>query len=252
MDLSRTVAVPQPRPVTGWRDLVPLSIAALLAIGFVVEEVFPYFRLDPEALARYWPRRWWLLAHVTAGTVALLTGPVQLWLGSSRRAMRVHRRLGVAYVASVGAGSIAAFYLAAHTDLGWMFGAGITGLGVAWVVTTTMAIAAVRRGLIEQHQDWMIRSYVVTFAFVTFRVLWTFLQFAGVGTLREQLGVCSWFCWAAPLLAAEVALQGRKMLTPSSTAASVMLNSTDADWPRSRTIPLRFSVAKPDRSSLIE
>ena len=66
-----------------------------------------------------------------------------------------------------------------------MFGAGITGLGVAWIVTTTMAIAAVRRGLIEQHQDWMIRSYVVTFAFVTFRVLWTLLQSAGIGTLQR-------------------------------------------------------------------
>ena len=188
--------------------------------------VFPYLRLDPEALARYWPRRWWLLAHITAGTVALLTGPVQLWLGISRRAMRVHRRLGVAYVASVGVGSIAAFYLAAQTDLGWMFGAGITGLGVAWVVTTTMAIAAVRRGLIEQHQDWMIRSYVVTFAFVTFRVLWILLQSAGVGTLREQLGVCSWFCWAVPLLVTEAALQGRKMAgarRPSAAALALVL-----------------------------
>ena len=223
MDLSRTVAVPQPRPVTGGRALVALSIAALLAIGFVVEAVFPYLRLDPEALARYWPRRWWLLAHITAGTVALLTGPVQLWLGISRRAMRVHRRLGVAYVASVGVSSIAAFYLAARTDLGWMFGTGITGLGVAWVVTTTMAIAAVRRGLIEQHQDWMIRSYVVTFAFVTFRVLWTLLQSAGVGTLREQLGVCSWFCWAVPLLVAEVALQGRRMAGARRSSAAALV-----------------------------
>jgi uncharacterized membrane protein len=223
MDLSRTVAVPQPRPVTGVRPLVALSIAALLAIGFVVEEVFPYLRLDPEALARYWPRRWWLLAHITAGTLALLTGPVQLWLGISRRAMRVHRRLGVAYVASVGVGSIAAFYLAAHTDLGWMFGAGITGLGAAWVVTTTMAIAAVRRGLIEQHQDWMIRSYVVTFAFVTFRVLWILLQFADVGTLREQLGVSSWFCWAVPLLVAEAVLQGRRIAGARRSSAAALV-----------------------------
>ena len=52
MDLSRTVAVPQPRPVPGGRALVALSIAALLAIGFVVEEVSPYLRWDPEALAR--------------------------------------------------------------------------------------------------------------------------------------------------------------------------------------------------------
>ena len=211
MDLSRTVAVPQPRPVSGGWGLAALSVAALLAIGFVVEVAFPYLRLDPEALARYSPRRWWLLAHITAGTIALLIGPVQLWLGLSRRAMRVHRRLGVAYVASVSVSSFAAFYLAAHTDLGWMFGAGITGLGVAWVVTTTMAIIAVRRGLIEQHRDWMIRSYVVTFAFVTFRVLWTLLKFAGVGTLREQLGVSAWFCWAVPLLVAEAVLQGRKM-----------------------------------------
>ena len=64
--------------------------------------------------------------------------------------------VGLAYVASVAISSIAAFYLAAHTTLGWVFASGITGLGIAWVLTTTMAIVAVRRGLIEQHQDWMI------------------------------------------------------------------------------------------------
>ena len=228
MDLSRTVAIPQPRPVTGGRTLVTLSIAALLAIGFVVKRCF---RISG------WIRRRWLVTGrgaggcwrtSPAGTVALLTGPVQLWLGNSRRAVRVHRRLGVVYLAGVGVGAIAAFYLAAHTDLGWMFGAGITGLGVAWVVTTTMAVAAVRRGLIEQHQDWMIRSYAVTFAFVTFRVLWTLLQFAGVGTLWEQLGVCSWFCWAVPLLAVEVALQGRKM---AGAAARAWPRSSSCCWP---------------------
>ena len=64
-------------------------------------------------------RQAWLLLHVAAGGVALLTGPVQLWLGVSARAMQLHRRLGLVYVAAVAAGSVAAFYLAAHTNLGW-------------------------------------------------------------------------------------------------------------------------------------
>jgi len=31
----------------------------------------------------------WMLAHIGGGAVALLTGPVQLWLGVSRRAIGV-------------------------------------------------------------------------------------------------------------------------------------------------------------------
>jgi uncharacterized membrane protein len=186
-------------------------IAALVAIGFVVTTALPYLLLDHQAMARYGARRWWVLMHVAGGAVALLIGPLQLWLGVSRRALSLHRSLGLTYVTSVGISSIAAFYLAVHTSLGWVFATGITGLGIAWVVTTTMAVVAIRRGLIEQHQEWMIRSYVVTFAFVTFRVLWSILAAAHIGTLPEQLGIASWFCWALPLFITEVVLQGRRI-----------------------------------------
>ena len=219
MNVSRMTSVSQPGSPPGYLGLATISIAALLAIGFFVDVALPYLRLDPEALARYWPRRWWLLVHIAAGAVALLTGPVQLWLGISGRWTRAHRGLGLTYVASVAVSSAAAFYLAAQTNLGWVFGAGLTGLGIAWLVTTTMAIAAIRRGSIDQHREWMIRSYVVTFAFVTFRVLWSVLQAAGLGTLHEQLAASSWFCWAAPLLVTEAVLQGRKIFAPRHARA---------------------------------
>jgi hypothetical protein len=57
----------------------------------------------------------------------------------------------------------------------------------------------------------MIRSYVVTFAFVTFRIFAGIAQAAGVGTLQEQLAAASWFCWAVPLLITEAVLQGKKI-----------------------------------------
>jgi len=212
MDATQIAVLPQRAPLTGWRSLAIISLMAVLAATFFVVAALPYLILDPRVLTRYGSRGGWVLVHIAAGAVALLTGPVQLWLGISRRAVQVHRRLGLVYVTSVAVSSVAAFYLAANTNLGWGFASGITSLGIAWVVTTTMAIAAVRRGFIEQHREWMIRSYVVTFAFVTFRALWTALQAAGIGTLHEQLAVSSWFCWSVPLLCIEAGLQGRKIL----------------------------------------
>src|SRR5262249_40313054 len=123
----------------------------------------------------------------------------------------LHRTLGIVYMSAVAFSSLAAFYLAAHTDFGWVFGAGLTGLAIAWLVTTGLAFAAVRRGLIQQHQEWMIRSYVVTFAFVSFRIFAGILQTTQVGTLQEQAAAASWFCWAIPLLVTEAVLQGKKI-----------------------------------------
>jgi uncharacterized membrane protein len=212
MHAPRASALHPSPPLGGRWSLATIALAALAALGFFVAVALPYLLLQPAVLARYEPRRAWLLTHVAAGGVALLTGPIQLWLGVSGRTTRVHRRLGVAYVASVAIGSAAAFYLAAHTNLGWGFAAGITGLGIAWLLTTAMAIGAVRRGFIEQHRQWMVRSYTVTFAFVTFRVAWAALQAAGVGTRNEQLAASSWFCWAVPLLVLEAVMNGRKIV----------------------------------------
>ena len=41
------------------------------------------------------------------------------------------------------------------------------GLASAWLVTTAMAYYSIRKGLVALHKEWMIRAYVVTFAFVT-------------------------------------------------------------------------------------
>ena len=199
--------------VAHWPTATLLGMAMAIAVGFVAFFALRYFTLNQEVFDFYWSRRGWLLMHIAGGMIALLTGPGQLWLGLNQKRLPLHRRLGMAYMASVAVSSIAAFYLAAHTDLGWVFGAGLTGLAVAWIVTTGLAFVAIRRGLIHQHQEWMIRSYVVTFAFVTFRIFAGVAQATGVGTLQEQLAAASWFCWAVPLLITEAILQGRKIFS---------------------------------------
>jgi hypothetical protein len=203
-----------PGPVVRSRrgTIALLSLAALVAVVFVGAVAVPYFLSSTYGPPEYAPRRGWLLLHIAGGIVALLTGPVQLWLGLADKGMAWHRRMGVAYMTSVGIGSIGAFYLATHTDFGWLFGAGLFGLGVAWVTTTGLAFLAIKRSLIDQHKEWMIRSYVVTFAFVTFRIIQPLLQANHIGTPLEDLAAAAWACWAVPLLITELILQGRKVL----------------------------------------
>ena len=209
--MAATVVRP---PITsthsGRAPAIMLGLAMLVGLGFVAGFAFPYFA-GGEALGQYRGKEAWIFMHLGGGMIALLVGPGQLWLGHKNRKIEVHRKLGLVYMGAIAVSVTAAFYLATHTALGWVFGAGLMGLAIAWIVTTGMAFVAVRRSLLDQHQEWMIRSYVVTFGFVFFRIFAGIMQATGIGSLQEQLSAASWFCWAAPLLVTEAILQGRKI-----------------------------------------
>jgi hypothetical protein len=204
-----------------------IGLAALAAISFIVIAAFPYrAMLGSEGAARqtledfqfiYWPRRGWLLIHIAGGLIALLSGPVQLWLGLHNVKMHVHRKLGLLYMAGMTIGSIGAFGLALQTDGGVIFGSGLFFLSLAWISTTSLAYVAIRRGLVDQHREWTIRSYVVTFAFVTFRVGQVAMVGSGV-PLLTAIGIMAWACWAVPLLVTELVIQGRKLRKPARAA----------------------------------
>src|SRR5580765_7395694 len=88
-----------------------IGLAAIMAIAFIVIAALPYrAMLGSEDAARqtlqgfqfqYWPRRGWLLTHIAGGLVALLSGPVQLWLGLHNVKMHIHRRLGIIYISAM-------------------------------------------------------------------------------------------------------------------------------------------------------
>ena len=196
--------------------LIVLSLVFLAGAVFIVVAALPYFALNETQFDRYWPRRWWLLAHISTGMLALLSGPFQLWLGISDQRPGLHRRLGYVYMTAITLSAATAYYLAFTTDLSVAFGSGLAGLATAWLITTGMAFTAIRRQLYDQHKEWMIRSYVVTTAFVAFRIIFPLLQTSGVGNVQEQLAMAAWGCWALPLLITEAVLQGRKILAVKS------------------------------------
>jgi uncharacterized membrane protein len=184
-----------------------LSAAALLAGWFIVRSALPYLHVSPEQYGPYfWPRRWGLVLHVAGGVVALAVGLVQLWLGLTHRVASLHRALGKLYVAVILLGSVGGFYLALTITANAPYASGLFALCVAWVVTTFMAVLSICQREVRQHREWMIRSYVVTFAFVTFRFGVDALTAQGLPAPDAQ-AIMAWACWAVPLLMLEPLLQ---------------------------------------------
>jgi heme/copper-type cytochrome/quinol oxidase subunit 3 len=205
-------------PGIGSKTLIVL--AAVAAVVFIVVAAFPYrAMLGTEDAAKrtlqdfqfsYWPRRGWLLTHIAGGLIALIVGPVQLWLGLHDVKMEVHRKLGLLYIAGMAVGSVGAIGLALQTGGGPIFGSGLFFLAIAWIATTSLAYVAIKKNLVDQHREWTIRSYVVTFAFVTFRAGQVALTGRGLD-LPAAIGIMAWACWAVPLLLTEAVIQGRKI-----------------------------------------
>jgi uncharacterized membrane protein len=208
-------AAAQPRSVPSTLPKV-LALGAIVAVGatFVAVYVFHYYlNYNPAGFDVYWPapRRTALLVHISSGMIALLAGPWQFSRRLRQRYLTLHRWMGRTYLVAVACGSIAAWFLAFTTPYGWAWGFGVSMLAVAWTTTSAMAYYAILRRQIPIHKEWMVRSYVVTFAFVTFRILHDFGPTARLQPEADRAVAAIWACWAVPLLFTEVILQLRRM-----------------------------------------
>jgi uncharacterized membrane protein YfcA len=153
-----------------------------------------------------------LVPHIVGGLTALTTGLVQLWLGLTNRVAGLHRALGKVYAAGVLVGSAGGYYLSLTIPAkGVAYAAGLFMLSTAWLLTTGMALFAIRRRNLIQHREWMLRSYTVTFAFVTFRLLATLLVMLHFGSPEDISATMAWACWAVPLIAIEPLIQASKI-----------------------------------------
>lgn len=199
---------------------LPLRALGVLALGVLAYEAVHFYVHAPlhyivhytrQSFGVFWPHRTALLLHIAGGTLALFCGPFQLWSGLRRRHLRIHHVTGYLYITGVALAGGAAFYLASFAQPR-DFGVALWALATAWWITVGMALLAILRGRIPAHREWMIRGYVVTFAFVTFRWWVRFPIFASLGDSRDA--TVAWLSWVGPLLVTEVALQWRRTVGP--------------------------------------
>lgn len=205
---------------TKWaKPTVWLGWAVTLALlaWFVVKYIPHYFVFTPESYgADFWARRGWLLPHLSGGLLAILIGPLQFWPRMRRDYLPAHRIAGRVYCVMVLVGAAAALGLASQIAGSPAYSLGLVGLATAWLTTTAMAFVAIRRKNLPQHKQWMVRSYVVTFAFVTFRLCDDTMRALHVLSDDERSKILAWACWAVPLLVTEAIMQGRSVFASKS------------------------------------
>jgi uncharacterized membrane protein len=114
-----------------------------------------------------------LLPHIIAGTFALIIGPFQFSSRLRSRNLQLHRLLGRVYVYSVFIAATLGIILAVGGVSGRkiFFAIAIATQAITWIITTAAALITARNRQIQQHREWMVRSYAVTFTFVATRFL---------------------------------------------------------------------------------
>lgn len=145
----------------------------------------------------------WVSLHTLTGALMLITGPLNLYVGQTRRWFEWHRHIGCTYI---GAGYTAALAALAvnwqnpHDNLSIALSTSL--LAIAWTVTASMGWRTGARRRWRAHTDWMIRSYVLTWSFVLCRMV----QRSGAAELLGSDAAVVWLTWLVPLAVCEAGL----------------------------------------------
>lgn len=151
---------------------------------------------------------WWLLPHGLGGALALFLAPFQFSNRLRQRNLRLHRILGRLYVACVAVAAPVAIPIAIIQGPPTLIMAGIIQ-SVGWLLTTAVALYCIRTGNIQQHREWMIRSYPFAMVFVFARAMFAIPAIEALG----EVGIVSvvWSTIAAACFIPSFVINWRKV-----------------------------------------
>ena len=214
------------------RNPWPRSKYLLFAfIGLMIAYVLrhnEHFLIDAHdpVWQHYQPFKWRLLPHGLAGACALLLGPMQFSDRLRQRFAKFHRVVGRFYIAGVFIAAPFGFYIQYFEErMGAPRSFSIAAAvdAALWMLTTGIALAFILNGKVQQHRQWMTRSFAVALVFLEVRVI------QGV-TGWEKLGIAAtetivWVCLAFAILLADAVLQWQELHRTRSILAKVQATS---------------------------
>lgn len=203
-----------------------MGVAFALALLVSVYAIVQYIVFGPRSaglvqlhlLDMNFPYAQWvnfLYLHVVGSAVSLAVGLPLFSKSIQAKHLRLHRLLGRVYVISIAVGGLSGMYLAFDALGGVVSQAGFLALDILWLVTTYLGYKRIRQKRLQQHREWMMRSYALTFAGVTLRFwvaalgmltipLENFLQSELLlDDFNRTYRLDAWLCWVPNLIIAE-------------------------------------------------
>jgi uncharacterized membrane protein len=202
-----------------------LLISAYAIVQYVVFSPKSAGMVQLHLLERSFPYEQWvnfLYLHVVGSAIALAVGILLFSTRLQSKHLRLHRQLGKLYVVSIGVGGLSGIYLSFEALGGLISQAGFLALDISWLAATYLGYKRIRQKRIEQHREWMLRSYSLTFAGVTLR-FWVALlgmltipleNFSQFELLLDDFNrtyrLDAWLCWVPNLIFAEWLIRRRR------------------------------------------
>ena len=143
--------------------------------------------------------------HVISGMLIILIGPFQFLKNFRNKNLGLHRLLGKIYaygilMVAAPTGLIMAFY----AEGGLPSTIAFVIMGLLWFITTLMAVMRIIKKDIIGHQKWMYRSYALSFAAVTLRLLVPLMSWYTPLTEEFIIVSTAWLSWMINLSAVEL------------------------------------------------
>jgi uncharacterized membrane protein len=168
---------------------------------------------------RYAAIPWLMFAHGIPGALALCLGVFQFSNRLRRKYLQVHRVMGRIYVGSVAISAPVAVAVAIVRPIPTLAMASlIQALG--WVLTTATGLYCIRTGKIQQHREWMMRSYPFAMVFIIVRAIVPIPAIARMGELGIATVVWSVIATACFLPSFVIAWEQLAASRPAPRAAA--------------------------------
>ncbi len=195
-----------------------LSSGGLLLIAVIVSSAYAWWTsalpvLNLARIERHAEHGYLTWLHVAGGSVMLFLGALNLYIGATRQQFKWHRLVGRTYLIGGAVGVLAAVVLTvgpAHKkDAAVIFtnvGVSLITLSFAWLASAVLAYRAARNRRFDSHRDWMIRNYVLIWAFVFCRIG---NRVPGVEAMGDG-DAFIWLSWVGPVILCEIGLQWKQ------------------------------------------
>ncbi|MCT8139146.1 DUF2306 domain-containing protein [Anaerobacillus sp. CMMVII] len=195
---------------------IGFAIILLLSFVLAISAIVRYFLLDPVEVNAILIRegmemfrmnnQLWniaLYAHIITAAIPLVIGPFLFINKLRNQSLQLHRNFGKCYVVMIVFSSIVGVYLAFYAHGGVLAILGFLCLSFAWLYTTFKAYMYIRKKQLVLHEEWMYRSYAVTFAALTFR-MWSAIVGYSLDNFTAGYVAAIWLSWVGNLVAIEL------------------------------------------------
>jgi uncharacterized membrane protein len=204
MTVELSPDAPKPWQAPGAKTLLFLAIGVLYIYVLVTSESFLIDKSDPE-WTHIAPFRQILLPHGLVAALALLLGPFQFSERLRRKYITVHKTLGYLYITGCYLGAPVGAYIQWFQErMGESRNFTIAGIADAalWMFATTMALIFIRQRKVQQHRQWMIRSFSCALIFLEVRAIMALFHIP-----PQHAEIVVWCCVAAAYPVADLVLQ---------------------------------------------